>query len=134
MFSSIANYAAKAYGMAFIKKQQTDTKDKILLEMITALDIAYAITIVKNHDKVWERYHFKETLQQEELLRYDNYNTLEEEEDEVKYSQRISRFSGSVTVKKTFGSAMRNKNGMTFFIILSKYGRMHMTTKIHGSG
>ena len=101
---------------------------------MTAFDIAYAIKIVKNHKEVWERDHFKETLQEEELLKYDNYQTLEEEEDKVKYSPEIPRFSGGVRVKRTFGSVMWNKDGMIFFMILSKYGRMHTATKIHGSG
>ena len=78
-----------------LKKRQTNNNNKILLEMMTALDIAYAITIVKNHKEVWEWDHFKETLQEEELLKYDNYKTIEEEEDKVKYSQKSQ---GSVAV------------------------------------
>ena len=77
LLSFIANYVAKSYGMAFIKKWLTNNKGKSVLEMINALDLAYAITIVKNHKLVWQRDHYKETLGDEERKMYDNYNNLE---------------------------------------------------------
>ena len=93
--------------------------------MMTAFDIAYEIMIVKNHEVVWKRNHFKETLQEEELLKYDNYKTLEEEGGKVKYSPKIPRFGGGMRVKRTFGSVMWNKNGMTFFHDTIKIWKHH---------
>ena len=52
LFSIIANYVAKFYGMTFIEKWLTNNKGRSVLEMITVLDIAYAITIIKNHELV----------------------------------------------------------------------------------
>ena len=79
------------------------------------LDIAYAITIAKNHKLVWQRDHYKETLGDKERKMYDNYKNLEEQEDRDKYSPKIPRFGGDVRVKKTFGSVMWNKEGMFFY-------------------
>ena len=61
----------------FYQKWLTNNKEKSVLEMITALDISYAITIAKNRKLVWQCDHFKETLEDEERKKYDNYKSLE---------------------------------------------------------
>ena len=79
LISFIDHYVAKSYGMAFIKKWLSNNKGKNVLEILTTLDIAYTITIVKNHKQVWQRDHFKETFEDEERKNYENYRSLEEE-------------------------------------------------------
>ena len=54
LFSFTANYVAQSFGMAFIEKWLNKNNVRCVLEMITSLDIAYAITIIKNHKLVWE--------------------------------------------------------------------------------
>ena len=74
-------------------------------------DLAYAITIIKNHELVWERDHFKGTLEDDKLNKFDNYKELDYPEEIEKYSPKIPRFSAGIRVKRTFGSVVWNKEG-----------------------
>ena len=74
---------------------------KCVLEIITALNTAYAITIIKNHKLDWERDRYKDTLGDEERELYDNCKNLEEQEDRDKYSPKTPRFNGGARVKRT---------------------------------
>ena len=65
---------------------------------------------------------------------YDNYKNLEEQEDRDKYSPKIPRFSGGVMVKRTFGSAMWNKEGIFVSMIQLRYGRRQLVMIIHKIG
>ena len=91
LYSFIANYVAKSYGMSYINKWLKDNKGKCLLYLTTVCDLAYTITIIKNHEPVWEWDHFKETLEDDELNKYDNYKELEDPEEIEKYSPKIPR-------------------------------------------
>ena len=115
LYSFIAKYVAKSYGMSFINKWLKDNKGKSLLYLTTECDLAYAITLIKNHEPVWERDHFKATLNDEELEMYNNYKDLEDPEEIEKYSPKMPRFSAGTGVKRTFGSVMWNKEGVTFY-------------------
>ena len=115
LYSFIANYVAKSYGMSFINKWLRDNKGKSLLYLTTESDVAYAITLIKNHERVWELDHLKSTLSEDELEMYDNYKDLEDPEEIEKYSPKMPRFSAGTGVKRTFGSVMWNKEGVTFY-------------------
>ena len=73
----IADYVARSYGMSFINKWPGVSKEKSLLDVIIVCDLAYAVTIVKNHEPVWERDHWKETLGEIEQDKYNNCKELE---------------------------------------------------------
>lgn len=115
LYYFIANYVAKSYGMSFINKWLKDNKGKSLLYLTTACDLAYAITLIKNHEPTWERDHLKMTLEEDELEKYDNYQDLENTEELNKYSPRTPRFSAGIGVKRTFGSVMWNEEGVSFY-------------------
>ena len=93
LYYFIANYVAKSYGMSFINKWLRDNKGKYLLYLTMECDVAYAITLIKNHERVWELDHLKATLSDDELEMYDNYKDLEDPEEIEKYSPKIPRFS-----------------------------------------
>ena len=115
LYSFIANYVAKSYGMSFINKWLKDNKGKSLLYLTTACDLAYAITLIKNHEPVWERDHLKMSLQEDELEKYDNYRDLEDTGELKTYSPKTPRFSAGIGVKRTFGSVMWNEEGVSFY-------------------
>ena len=98
--------------MSFINKWLETNKGKCSLNMITVCDLAYAITIIKNHKPVWEWDCFKETLKEDKQNRYNDYKELNEPEEREKYSPKIPKFIAGIGVKKTFGSVMVNKEGM----------------------
>ena len=106
LYSFIANYVAKSYGMSFINKWLRDNKGKSLLYLTTECDVAYAITLIKNHEQVWNLDHLKSTLSEDELEIYANYKDLEDPEEFEKYSHKMPRFSAGTGVKRTFGSVM----------------------------
>ena len=116
------------------KKWLNNNQGERVLEMITALDIAYAVTIIKNQELVWEQDRYKDTLGDEKQEMHDNYKNLEELEDRDKYFPKIPRFSGGVRVKRTFGSVMWNKKGMIFPMIQLKYGRRQSAMIVVGIG
>ena len=87
----------------------------IATNLITLYDLAYAITIIKNHESVWEQDHFKETLEEDEQNKYDNYKELDRPEERKKYSPKIPRFSAGIGVQRTFGSVIWNKDWMIFY-------------------
>ena len=91
LYSFIANYVDKSYCMSFISKWLKDNRGKCLLYLSIVCDLVYAITIIKNHEPVWERDHFKETFKDDELNEYDNYKELEDPEEIEKYSPKIPR-------------------------------------------
>ena len=115
LYPFIANYAAKSYGMSFINKWLENNKDRSLLYLTKECDLADAITLIKNHGPVWERDHFKETLEDDKLNKYDNCKELEDHEEIEKYSPEMQRFSAGIGVKRIFGSVVWNKEGVTFY-------------------
>ena len=82
-----------------------------MLYLTTECDLSYAITLIKNHEPVWEQDHFKEMLKDDELNKYDNYKELEDPEEIEKYSPEMQRFSAGIGVKRIFGSVVWNKEG-----------------------
>ena len=86
----------------FINEWLKANKDRYLLNLITVDDLAYVITITKNHEPVWEQDHFKETLEEDEQNKYHNYKELDEPEEREKYPPKIPRFSARIGVEKTF--------------------------------
>ena len=64
----------------------------------------------------------KSTLSENELEMYANYKDLEYPEEFEKYSPKMPRFSAGTGVKRTFGSVMWNKEGVTFYEKPTKYG------------
>ena len=106
---------AGSFCMSFINRWLKANKDKSLLDIITVCDLTYAITIIKNHKPVWEIDHLKEALGEIDQDRFNNYKEIEEPEERDKYAPKITRFSARIGAKRTFGSVIWNKEGMTFY-------------------
>ena len=106
-------------------------------------DLAYTITIIKNHEPVWERDHLKETLGDIEHDKYDTYKELKEQKKREKYAPKLPRFS-EIGVKRTFSSMVWNNEGMIYTRIIIRHGRLcsrmiisgskYVTVGIHGCG
>ena len=82
---------------------------------MTVSNIAYCITVIKNHEEVWEQSYQLTQLDNEEKVIFLDYQELEDPDEIKKYAPKFTRFSTGDGVKRTFGRVMWNKEGIAFY-------------------
>lgn len=100
----IAKYVRKVYGDRFLKKTLQAEPGTSFVDIITASDIAYIISLIKNSQKVWTQSK-------------DNSKSLNEDEDVAKKNTKTVRplFTSGEGKKRTFGETVWSKKGLAYF-------------------
>ena len=113
-------YVGSVMGVRLINKWTEENKGKTMIHKMSVDDVAYCIFVLVNHEDKWEREILRKASEPSEQAKYENYMTIEDDEERTKYAPKSSRFSGGAGVKRKFGSSITCWRGHALFDEIKK--------------
>ena len=120
--SFLGHYVAKCHDIRKIVKQMKEKKGSSWLDIMTLNEFVKMITIVANHEDVWNKEEWITRLEDEEE-KYEYYKEIDDESERLKYTPKKSKFTVGRGGKRKFGVSLWNQEGKDLELSLLRVWR-----------